>query len=370
MSNKGTKKNVKNTQYVYAYVFSGGVLKQNYCIVGVDEENPENAIFDELKKYYGNDIKGTYYKSTKSLDDIKAGISYKFADSCITELVYNKNMTDTKKILLDVSGLKKCSGTINKKVSENVKTEEEPNNTTVKENKEKSNKPSKKVESDSDDNESESELEEKKSSNKKVIKTEPEEKKKNKKEVKTNDNDTKKTSKTSKKVNDVEVNIKKNNTTSIVLSDSSDESEPEEKIKTKKEVKSKVNNTKKITKSLKKTKDSDSDSDAENNSNIIHKNNITTIELSDDSDSDSESEPEEKTKTKKDIKTKGNKKDTKQASKPLKKGSEVKSSSKSLITLSDDDTPSKVPLKNKKTTIELSDESSDSSSSSDSEENK
>ena len=73
-TNKSTK---THTQYVYASVFNGGVLKQNHCVVSVSIEHPETTVFNELKKYYGNDIKGAYYKCPKSLADVQAGINFK-----------------------------------------------------------------------------------------------------------------------------------------------------------------------------------------------------------------------------------------------------------------------------------------------------
>ena len=113
MSGKSDKKASKSTQWVYAYVFNGGVLKQNHCVVGVSTEHPETTVFNELKKYYGNDIKGAFYKCSKSAEDIKAGIKFKLSKECLTDILYNCGYTDAKKVLLEVTGLKQCSGTIN-----------------------------------------------------------------------------------------------------------------------------------------------------------------------------------------------------------------------------------------------------------------
>ena len=110
---KTTKATKTPTQYVYAYVFNGGVLKQNHCVVSVTTEHPETTVFNELKRYYGNDVKGAYYKCSKSLEDVQAGITFKLSKFALGEILYNNNFTETKKILLDVTGLKQCSGTIN-----------------------------------------------------------------------------------------------------------------------------------------------------------------------------------------------------------------------------------------------------------------
>ena len=116
-----------STQYVYAYVFNGGVLKQNHCIVSVSLEHPETNVFNELKKYYGNDIKGAFYRCSKSLEEVQAGITFKLKEYCLSEILFNNNFTATKKILLDITGLKHCSGTINvynKNIAEDSEQEE------------------------------------------------------------------------------------------------------------------------------------------------------------------------------------------------------------------------------------------------------
>lgn len=40
------KTNKSVSTFVYAYVFNGGVLKQNHCIVGVSSEHPETTVFN------------------------------------------------------------------------------------------------------------------------------------------------------------------------------------------------------------------------------------------------------------------------------------------------------------------------------------
>lgn len=125
---KQTKATKAPTQYVYAYVFNGGVLKQNHCVVSVSTDHPETTIFNELKKYYGNDIKGAFYKCSKTVDEVQAGIDFKLKKYCLGEILFNHNFTETKKLLLEITGLKQCSGTINtfKKDSDGDVDDEEP----------------------------------------------------------------------------------------------------------------------------------------------------------------------------------------------------------------------------------------------------
>ena len=65
-------------QHVYAYVFNGGALKQNHCIIGVSKDHPETEVFNNLTIYCGGDIKGKYYKCTKSLEEVQTFIDDNF----------------------------------------------------------------------------------------------------------------------------------------------------------------------------------------------------------------------------------------------------------------------------------------------------
>ena len=65
---KTTKATKTPTQYVYAYVFNGGKLKQNTCYISVSTDHPETTVFKELKKYGGKFIKGAFYRCSKSID--------------------------------------------------------------------------------------------------------------------------------------------------------------------------------------------------------------------------------------------------------------------------------------------------------------
>jgi len=237
------KTNKSVPTFVYAYVFNGGVLKQNHCIVGVSAEHPETTVFNELKNYYGNDLKGAFYKCSKSMESVKEGIKTNLADSRLTDMVFNKNFSDTKKELLNITGLKQCSGTINvySKKDDDAKDEgedEQENSSdesedeqqvksktkasktkvvqeTTEKSQSKTSKNSKKVDVESDEEE-EVEVVEKKSKASKGASKEQSSKA------------PKKSSKSNKKIVDESdeedaVPIKKMNKTSIELSDESDE---------------------------------------------------------------------------------------------------------------------------------------------------
>jgi len=214
-STKPAKTTKTPTEYVYAYVFNGGVLKHNHCVVSVSKDHPETTVFNELKRYYGNDVKGAYYKCSKSLEEIQAGINYKLKEKALGEFLYNITFTDTKKILLDITGLKQSSGSIN--VYNKVETKDENANETeqkaeTEEKKAKKASKSKKVESEDDAEDSEPE------SKKKSAKKTSSKSKKVEAEVEDEDSepeDKKPVKKTSSK--------QKTNNTSIELSDDSDE---------------------------------------------------------------------------------------------------------------------------------------------------
>lgn len=236
-TSKSTKASKTPTHYVYAYVFNGGLLKTGNCVVSVSEEHPETTAFNELKRYYGSDIKGAYYKCSKSLEDVQAGITFKLSKSALSgsEILFNNNFSETKKILLDITGLKQCSGTINiyNKSGGDDESEKKAEKDEPEENKKKASSKAKKEELATD--------------------SEPEEKK-----------STKKASSKAKK------------------DELTTDSEPEEKKPTKKaSSKSKATDTKKVSKKI-INEDSDSVSDSDNE--VKPKTTNTSIDLSDESD--------------------------------------------------------------------------------------
>lgn len=262
---KSTKATKTPTKYVYAYVFNGGVLKQNHCVVSVSEDHPETTVFNELKRYYGNDVKGAYYKCSKSLEDVQAGITFKLSKFALGEILYNNNFTETKKILLDVTGLKQCSGTIN--VYNKGEDGDEAEQKAEPEEKKSTKKASKSKKEETVESDDEAEAEDSEPEKKKPAKKASSKSKKGKVEAESDAEDSepeekkpaKKASSKSKKVE-------------------AEDSEPEEKKSAKKaSSKSKATDTKKASKKV-VNDDSESDDD------IKPKTNNTSIELSDESD--------------------------------------------------------------------------------------
>jgi hypothetical protein len=278
------KANKTPTQYVYAYVFNGGVLKQNHCIVGVSIEHPETTVFNELKKYYGNDIKGAFYRCSKTLDDVKAGITFKLSKFYLTDILYNNNFSETKKVLLEVTGLDRCSGTIN--VFHKKEDEEEL--------------VQKDVKPETNDSESELESEDEKLNEKPVAKSAKGSKGKNTETVKETKEQVKESKSKGKEVKVTET-IKKSTKSSKKIVDESEseseseeenESEPEDKKKSvkksdKKETKSKGKEVaKEVVKETKQSKSKTTKKvvvESEDNE-VQPKKNNTSIELSDESD--------------------------------------------------------------------------------------
>jgi len=252
-----TKANKSATQYQYAYVFN---VKRNHCIVGVSSDHPETTVFNDLKHYYGNDIKGAYYKCSKSTEEIKAGIKFKLSKEYLTEILYNKSFSDTKKVLLEVTGLKHCTGTIN------VYKEKESD--CVDEN----TKHATNSDADAEESGSESEKEDEKvvvkekSKSKSKQEAEPETKSKGK--VK----ETEKESKESKSKTPSKPKVSKKIEVEESESESESESEPEIKASTKKT-------------SVKDSKTKKTDT---KKSDIQPKKNATSIELSDESEEEDE----------------------------------------------------------------------------------
>lgn len=239
MSKQNKSKTLNNI--VFAYVFNGGVLKQNHCVVGVSTEHPETTIFNELKEYYGNDIKGAFYKCTKTLEEVQAGIDFKLKDQKLSKILFNNNFTETKKILLDITGLKQCTGTINtykkddsdeakekstqkSKDKDNDKDKEDSSDSSdgeekTKKSKGKTKKESDKVEKESKKADKTEKSDKKQEKEKKDKKADKETKTKNKIQISDDDESEQDTKKSDKKKE------MKNNKTSIELSDSDSDEE-------------------------------------------------------------------------------------------------------------------------------------------------
>jgi hypothetical protein len=264
---KANKTTVKQVP-MYGYVFNGGLLKQGYCTVGVSESHPETGIFVEMQKYYGSDLKGAYYKCTKSLEDVENSINFKFKEHLVNNQLYQLGFTDAKKLMQEVTGLERCTGTINVYNKEGkTKSDSTENSTEV-------------------DNDSEE----------KATKTKGKSKKNDKNDKDNKDDkivNVEKTTKTKTKTNkntkvDV-VSESEDEEDNIIESESEPESEPETKKKTKsKETnvkESKVKESKETKTKESKTKDSKSSKTKDKDkSGGETRNNNTTIELSDESE--------------------------------------------------------------------------------------
>jgi len=226
-----TKKNKATTVFTtnYVYCVYGDGLKVQYSYIESSATHPETKL-DELKKYYGNGIKGFYCKTTESFESITEKLQKELEDKTShSDYLYELKVTDAKKIIRSVTGAKTGSTMGPPKVKSSDKKEDEED------------------EDDDDDEDDEDDDE----------KEEPEVKKKAVKESKTKDvKEAKKETESKKK----ETESKKKET----------ESKKKETESKKKETESK----KKEAKIVKEEK--------------IVKSNKTVIEISDDSDEDEE----------------------------------------------------------------------------------
>ncbi len=282
---KATKATKTHTQYVYAYVFNGGVLKQNHCVVSVSTDHPETTIFNELKRYYGNDIKGAFYKCSKTLEEVQAGIDFKLKKHCLGEILFNHNFTETKKLLLEITGLKQCSGTINTFKKDGDAEDEDTTQKVAA--KTETEEPDDVAESDAEDSESDeknkkskgkSKTDTKKSSGKKEAVKEETKKKADTKKADTKKTETKKTD--TKKADTKKVEVSEDESED---EDEAEDSEPE----TKKKSKSKTDKAK-GKESTKKTSSKKTEVESDSDVEVQPKKNNTSIELSDESDEEDE----------------------------------------------------------------------------------
>ena len=103
-----SKKTNKATVFTTNYVFCvyGGAMKVGLCYVTSGETHPETSLQD-LKKYYGSEIKGYYCKTVDSLESISNKLSEELKDkSNLSEYLYEVKVTDIKKIIKTVADSK------------------------------------------------------------------------------------------------------------------------------------------------------------------------------------------------------------------------------------------------------------------------
>jgi len=182
---------------IYASCIYGGALKSGYSIIQASHEHPE-IIFEQLKKYYGCDIKGRFCKSTNSIETILEIIEKDLEDKkdAKSDILYKESVTDIIKVIKKATDAKKCTtmGVYEKEIDkENEKESEESDDneaeseTVFKNVENKTAKKNKKTDDDDEDDNNNLKKEVKKEVTKKDTKSkekELEEKSKNKKETK------------------------------------------------------------------------------------------------------------------------------------------------------------------------------------------
>ena len=238
----------KTTNITYITILHGGIIKQNTNIIDIGETHPEtDQIYGRYVKYYGDEITGSYYKSSKSITEVCEELEEKIGDLRITgsDIVFSGSFKDNCKILLDISGAKKSAGKLKKAdettlkavAEENKEDDEETKQSKESKNKSKSAKkePKKKallteelVESDEDEDKEEVEEPKTKSKSKmKEAKTKEAKTKEVKKETKPKQTKGKSVSVSDNSENSEEDNKPKSNKTVINLSSDEEESEEE-----------------------------------------------------------------------------------------------------------------------------------------------
>lgn len=211
-SKKANKTTVFTTNYVSCMWGAG--LKGGVVYVASGASHPE-TVLEDLKKYYGNEIKGYYCKTVDTLESISTKLEKQLEDkNNLSQYLYEVKVTDIKKIIKTVTDSKTGStmGPVKIKAAkdddeddeEESEDEPEPPKKAVKETKKDEKKTEKKEEK----------KDEKKADAKKVVAKEVKEKDTKKKEA---------TAKITK-----EEPVKKSNKTVINLSDDSDDDDDEE----------------------------------------------------------------------------------------------------------------------------------------------
>ena len=104
MATKKNKTTVFTTNYVYC-VYGGG-LKVGLSYVTTGATHPETAL-EELKKFYGNEIKGYYCKTVDSLETISENLKKELKDKTnLSDYLFEAKVTDIKKIIKTVADSK------------------------------------------------------------------------------------------------------------------------------------------------------------------------------------------------------------------------------------------------------------------------
>jgi len=140
MATKKNKTTVFTTNYVYCVY--GGCLKVGLSYVTTGATHPETAL-EELKKFYGNEIKGYYCKTVDSLETISANLKKELKDKTnLSDYLFEVKVTDIKKIIKTVADSKTGSTMGPIKVKE---TKDEDNDSDDDEEEDDKPEPQKKV---------------------------------------------------------------------------------------------------------------------------------------------------------------------------------------------------------------------------------
>jgi hypothetical protein len=220
-----TKKINKATVFTTNYVFCvyGGAMKVGLCYATTSDTHPEEEL-KELYKYYGNEIKGYYCKTTDSLETLSTKLAKELKDkSNLSDYLYEVKVTDIKKIIKTVAESKTGTtmGPVKQKATgddeeddDESEDEAEPIKKAIKEEVKKEVKKETKSKDEKKDEKKDDKKDDKKADTKKVVAKEVKEKDTKKKEV-------------SAKITKEEP-VKKSNKTVINLSDDDSDDDEEE----------------------------------------------------------------------------------------------------------------------------------------------
>ncbi len=98
----------KKAQTVYAWLGYGGVFKAGYSYITTTTTHPETEL-DAMKKYYGDEFKGRWVKSTQSIESLTESLNEKLEEHKYSGDLYKISTSDGVKILKEVFGCSKCS---------------------------------------------------------------------------------------------------------------------------------------------------------------------------------------------------------------------------------------------------------------------
>ncbi len=106
---KMSKTATKKAQTVYAWLGYGGVLKAGYSYITITTTHPETEL-DAMKKYYGDEFKGRWVKSTQSIESLTESMKEKLEEHKYSGNLYKISASEgVRNILKEVFGCTKCS---------------------------------------------------------------------------------------------------------------------------------------------------------------------------------------------------------------------------------------------------------------------